>query len=429
MNTQNYPLPDANPEELGFSAERLGRIRPAMQEFIDKKMVPNVVTLIARDGKIVYFEAQGYQDIEKGELVSKDSIFRLYSNSKPVAGVALMMLYEDGLLHLDDPVSKYIPAFQDPMIVATNMMGPPRQGPPSLLPLVPASREITIRDCVRNTTGLASPLRSPFSVSTMYANDVAESGWNLLQSLNTPPKNGYKARVEAHARLPLASEPGTEFLYHVGYPIIGVGIEEIVGKTLEEFYQERIFRPLGMNDTSFYLDESKLDRFSACYQPKREGDQWTIGIFDKPETSEKLKGPKIYFGTGGDMGGLLSTASDYARFSQMLLNKGELEGVRLLGRKSVELMTSSHTGDMVIPMFGPGFGFGIGVGVYLGGSPRLTMRSIGTFGWGGAAGTTFFVDPKEKLFAICFTQVFNHLMMPGKNYQDEFERLVYQALV
>lgn len=152
-------------------------------------------------------------------------------------------------------------------------------------------------------------------------------------------------------------------------------------------------------------------------------------VSERPETSEKVKGPKIYFGAGGDMGGILSTVADYTRFAQMLLNGGELDGVRLLGRKTVELMTASHTGNILIPMLGHGFGFGMGVGVHTGGSWRPIMRSVGAYGWGGAAGTTFFADPKEDLIAACFTQVLSHLMMPENTYQEEFERLVYQALI
>ncbi len=426
---KKLPLPVAKPEEVGFSSERLARIRPAMQKFIDQKMVPNIVTLIAREGKIVHFDAQGYLDCESGIPATEDTIFRLYSNSKPITGVATMILYEDGLLTLDDPVSRYIPAFNNPVVAASGQAMRDRPGPPSMFPTVPAKREITIRDCLRNTTGLATPLRSPYWLLTQFSDIIPESGWDLLESLDAPPRSSFLKRVEAHARLPLSFEPGTEFEYHVGYPVIGVVIEKVTGKTLEEFYQERIFKPLGMKDTSFYLDEKKLDRFSTCYQPKYENQQWCITAYDRPETSEKLKGPKIYFGAGGNMGGILSTVADYARFAQMLLNNGELDGVRILGRKSVEIMTANHTGNMVIPMQGPGFGFGMGVGVYAGGSPRPIMRSAGTYGWGGAAGTTFFVDPKEKLLAVCFTQVLNAMIMPGNNYQEEFERLVYQGLI
>jgi CubicO group peptidase (beta-lactamase class C family) len=423
-----WPLPFSKPEEVGFSSERLACIRPGLQKFIDKQRVPNLVTLVARHGKIVHYDAQGYIDLESKKPASKDTIFRLYSNSKPIAGLATMICVEDGLLALDDPVSKYIPAFKNPKVLASNTAGQSQSGPPFGLPTVPAKREITIRDCLRNTTGLATPQRFPSSLMMQLRDIIAESGWDLME-LDKPPRESFREMVEAHARLPLSFEPGTEFEYHMGYAVIGVIIEEITGKTLEEFYQERIFKPLEMKDTSFYLDKKTLDRFSSCYQPKYEKKGWSLTVYDRAETSEKLKGPKIHFGTGGNMGGLLSTVADYARFAQMLLNNGELDGVRLLGRKSVELMTSNHTGNILVPMFGPGFGFGIGTGVYLGGSPRPIMRSVGTYGWGGAAGTTFFADPREDLIAVCFTQLFMGMMMPDNNYQDEFERLVYQSLI
>jgi len=423
-------LPLNKPESVGLSSERLARLKPAMQKFIDRKMVPNFVMLVARDGKIVYNEAQGFQDCESRTPAAADTIFRLYSNSKAITGLATMILYEDGKLTLDDPVSKYIPAFKNPMVVA-----PPGQavtdgrGMPMMFATVPAKREITLRDCLRNTTGLATPQLSPYWFITLYKDILAESGWDLMQSLDAAPEKGYLHRVELHAKLPLNSHPGTEFVYHAGYPVIGTIIEIITGKTLEEFYRERIFKPLGMKDTSFYLDKKKLARFACCYQPSFEKGQWDIKTYDRAETSEKVKGKGNYCGAGGDMGGLLSTAADYARFGQMLLNGGELDGVRILSRKSVEIMTSSHTKNLNIPMLGDGFGFGMGLGVYTGGSPRPILRSPGTFGWGGAAGTTFFADPKEKLVAVCFTQMFNAMMVPDNNYQEEFERLVYQALV
>ena len=425
----NWPLPYAKPEDVGVSSSRLARIRPSMQRFIDQHKIPNIVTLIAREGKVVHLEAQGYLDMDSRRSVTEDAIFRLYSNSKPITGVAIMILYEDGLLELDDPVSKYIPAFKDPLVLAPSNAAVGTSGPRFLVPLMPARREISIRDCLRNTTGMATPMRTPASLVSQYANEIAESGWNLLESLDAPPSKSYLERVEAHARIPLNFEPGTDFVYHVGYPIIGVIIEKIVGKPLDEFYRERIFAPLGMKDTSFYLDTKNLKRFSNCYRPSKKSGKWDIVEYDKAGTSEKVKGPRVCFGPGGDMGGVLSTAGDYVRFAQMLLNNGELDGVRILGRKSVELMTSNHTGNILIPMGGPGFGFGLGVGVYLGGSPRPVMRAAGTYGWGGAAGTSFFVDPKENLIAICFTQMFNHMMMPENTYQEDFEKLVYQALM
>jgi len=430
MIAKKSALPTVKPEEAGFSSERLARIKPVMQKFIDRKWLPNAVMLVAREGKIVHCEALGYQDCARKTPAKTDTIFRLYSNSKAITGLATMILYEEGKLNPDDPVSRYIPAFKNPVIVAAPGQAPTDgRGMGMLFATVPAKREITLRDCLRNTTGLATPERSPYWFLTQHKDILPETGWDLMGTLGSPPKKGYLHRAEMYARLPLISEPGTEFIYHVGYPIIGAVIEIITGKSLEDFYQERIFQPLGMNDTSFYLDKKKLARFSCCYQPVPEKGQWGMGIYDRAETSEKVKGTGKYCGAGGDMGGLLSTVADYARFGQMLLNGGELDGVRILGRKSVEVMTSSHTKNLVVPMLGAGFGFGLGVGVYLGSSPRPIMRSPGTFGWGGAAGTTFFADPKEKLLALCFTQMFNAMMIPENNYQEEFERLVYQALI
>jgi CubicO group peptidase (beta-lactamase class C family) len=235
--------------------------------------------------------------------------------------------------------------------------------------------------------------------------------------------------VESLARLPLDAQPGTKFIYQAGYPIIGLVIQMVTVKSLEKFYRERIFRPLGMKDTSFYLPKEKLGRFSICYYPTGEVDKWKLAVLERPEESERFKGPKTYFEAGGGRGGVLSTAGDYARFTQMLLNGGELEGTRILSRKSVELMTSSHTGDIFVASPGPSsYGFGLGVGVYRGGDLSV-WRPPGTYGWSGAAGTNCLADPKEDLICIIFSQIFMHRTIPGNNYQEEFERLVYQALI
>jgi CubicO group peptidase (beta-lactamase class C family) len=418
----NWPLPSAEPEEVGFSSERLAKICPGLQKFIDKRMVPNLVTLVARHGKVVHYEAQGYMDFDSRKPATKDTIYRLWSNTKPITGTATMICVEDGLLNLDDPVSKYIPAFKNQVVRAEP--GPGR-GLPMGITTVPAIREITIRDCLRNTTGLSTARRAPLSYLNEFRDLIPKSG--LLISPERPI-GSIREMVEALARLPLESQPGTQFEYQVGYPVVGTVLEIVTGKTLEEFYQERILKPLGMKDTSFYLSKNRLDRFPTLYRPVNEAGKWKLSVAEKPETSEKIIGPKTYFEAGGGAGGVLSTVADYARFAQMLLNGGELDGVRILGRKTVELMTSSHTGDMVLPIPGPGFGFGMGVGVYKGGGIPI-MRSIGTYGWSGMAGTTCFADPKEGLVCVCFTQVFMHEVMIDNIYQEEFERLVYQSLL
>jgi len=422
-----WPLPVAEPEEVGFSSERLARIRPAMQKYIDNCEVPCMITLVARHGKIVHFEAQGYMDVESKRPVRKDAFFRLWSNSKPIAGVATMILYEDGLLNLDDPISKFIPTFKNPTLspVAAGVIIEPSQ---AMMPqAIPARREITVRDCLRNTTGLAMVSRLPIQMMARY-NDVLIKA-RMISGPKEKRAKSVREMVENHGILPLSANPGTEWQYQVGYPVVGMVIEIVSGMTLDEFYKERIFKPLQMKDSSFYLPESQLDRFTTSYRLEREGDKWKLVVVDRPETSEKVKGPKTWFEAGGDRGGVLSTVSDYARFAQMLLNGGEMDGVRVLGRKTVELMTSNHTGDILIPMLGNGYGFGMGVEVRVESKGNPLLRSIGSYGWGGAAGTRYFADPKEDFFVICFTQLMGRGMIPTGDYVQDMQRLVYQALI
>jgi CubicO group peptidase (beta-lactamase class C family) len=416
----SWPLPSVKPEEAGFSSERLAKICSGLQKFIDKHKVPNLVTLIARHGKVVHYEAQGYLDFESRKPARKDTIYRLWSNSKPITGTATMICVEDGLLNLDDPVSKFIPAFKNQVVKAE--LG---RGALSGVPTVPIDRDITVRDCLRNTTGLASARHAPLAYLKEYKDALDKSG--VLISPERP-SGTLREIVEAIAKLPLESQPGTRFEYQVGYPVIGLILEIVTGKTLEEFYQERIFKPLGMKDTSFYMTKDRLDRFTTLYRPVLKDGGWQLEVSEKPENNQTFTGSVTSFDAGGGGGGVLSTAADYVRFAQMLLNGGELDGVHILGRKTVELMTSSHTGDMIIPLTGPGFGFGMGLGVYKGGDIPI-MRSAGTYGWSGAAGTTYFADPEEDLICICFSQVFMHQVMGDNTYQEEFERLAYQSLL
>ncbi len=422
MSTKNseWPLPFAEPEEVGVSSERLSRIGPAMQKFIDDRKDPNFITMVIRRGKIVHFEALGYMDFESKTPVRQDAIYRLWSNTKPITGVATMICVEEGLLTLDDPVSKYIPAFKNQRVRTTTP-----QGPVMGTPTVPVERGITVRDCLRNTTGITTARQAPLTYLNEFKDVLAKT------SLLSPPgqtPGGIRESLDALAQLPLESQPGTQFEYQVGYPIAGVVLETVTGKTLEEFYTERIFKPLGMEDSSFYLPKNKLDRFPTLYSPVRENGEWKLTVSEEPAKSEKVIGPKTYFEAGGGGGGVLSTVADYARFAQMLLNGGELDGVRILSRKSIEIMSSSHTGNIPLMLGQPGMGFGMGVGVYKGGATPA-YRSVGTFGWGGAAGTNFFVDPKEELICICFTQVFMHQVMGNNTYLEDFERLAYQSLI
>ena len=242
-----------------------------------------------------------------------------------------------------------------------------------------------------------------------------------------PPTN--RERVRAQAALPLAAHPGERFEYHMGYQVLSAVLEEASGQRLDALFHDSVFAPLGMKDTGFYLPDGALPRFGACYMPRKVDGAMRLVAVDKAATSEKTVGPKAEFAAGGDMGGVLCTAGDYARFGQMLLNGGELDGERLLGRKTVELMIGNHTGEMTIPITGPGFHWGLGVGVYHGRDRFPLIRSVGTYGWGGAAGTTYFADPHEELLGVCLTQVMAHGTMPNNTYQEDFQRLVYQALV
>jgi CubicO group peptidase (beta-lactamase class C family) len=416
----NWPLPYAKPEDVGMSSERLAKICPGLQKYIDQEKVPNLITLVARHGKIVHYEAQGYLDFESKKPAPKDTIFRLWSNSKPITGTATMICVEDGLLNLDDPVSKFIPAFKN-QVVRTEL----GRGALAGIATVPIARDITIRDCLRNTTGLAAARRVPLAYLNQFKDALTKSG--VLMS-PARPSGTLREIVEALAELPLESQPGTRFEYQVGYPIVGLILEIVTGKTMEEFYQERIFKPLGMKDTSFYMTKDRVGRFPTLYRPVFKSGEWKLEIDEKPENNPTFTGAVTSLDAGGGGGGVLSTAADYARFARMLQNGGELDGVRILGRKTVELMTSSHTGDIFLPLTGPGFGFGMGVGVYKGGDIPI-MRSIGTYGWSGAAGTTYFADPREDLLCVCFAQVFMHQVMGDNTYQEEFERLVYQSLL
>ena len=415
--TTQTALPVGDAAALGFDPQRLARIGPAMQAFVDDGRVPNLVTLVARRGRIVHQHACGVLDLDEDAPAGLDTLFRMWSNTKPIGGVATLVLYERGALTPDDPVAKYLPEYADMRVFN------PRE------PMVPvaAKRPITIRDCLTNTTGLADPATMPHFYRQQYRDALATLGW-IRSGDEDEGAADNRERVRAQAKLPLAAQPGERFGYHVGYPLLSAVLEAASGQRLDAFFQDSIFAPLGMKDTAFYLQEGQLPRFGASYVPREVDGKMRLVAMDKAATSEKTVGPQRLFSAGGDGGGVLTTAGDYARFGQMLLNGGVLDGARVLGRKTVDMMIGNHTGDMVIPMTGPGFHWGLGVAAYHGrGRPPL-IRSAGTYGWGGAAGTTYFADPAEELLGVCLTQVMAHGTMPNNTYQEDFQRLVYQAL-
>ena len=403
------------PEEMGFSATRLSRIGAWMRGYVDQGNLPGVIALVARRGKVVYRERFGLMDVGVAKPMQFDTIFRFYSMTKPVTSAALMMLYEEGRFQLHDPVSKFIPEFADVKVFA----GTTESGSK----VTELEREITIWHLLTHTAGLTYDFFEDSPVDAMY----------LEADLHQLDRTSEEV-VHEIVKLPLVYQPGTAWRYSMATDVLGYLIEVISGTTLDMFFKDRIFRPLGMEDTDFYVPEDKIDRFAAMYGPSDGGG---IELLDAPATSQYTEPPR--FLSGGI--GLVSTASNYVRFCQMLLNGGELDGtfshkgkrsgVRLLGRKTVELMTANHLSDELIPiqvqphtLYGCGFGLGFRVLVNLAQAGRL--GSEGEFGWGGAASTSFFVDPKEELIGLLLTQ-----LSPSRYYpiRNEFKVLVYQALV
>ena len=413
------PLPVGDARALGFDPSRLARLAPAMQAFVDDGRVPNLVTLVARRGQLVHHHACGRLDLDEDAPAGLDTLFRMWSNTKPIAGAATLILYERGLLTPDDPVAKFLPEYADLRVY----------NPRDPLSTVPAKRPITIRDCLTNTTGLMDPATMPNYFRQQYREQLIALGWMRGDGGGEDPPPDNRARVRVQAQLPLAAHPGERYVYHLGYRLLSAVLEEASGQRLDAFLDEAIFTPLGMKDTCFYIDEGQLPRLGASYMPRQVEGEMRLVAIDKAASSEKTLGPRREFAAGGDAGGVLSTAGDYARFGQMLLNGGELDGARILGRKTVAMMIGNHTGDMVIPMTGPGFHWGLGVATYHGRGRAPLIRSVGTYGWGGAAGTTYFADPAEALLGVCLTQVMSHGLMPNNTYQEDFQRLVYQALV
>jgi len=404
LPAQNAAL--AKPESVGMSAERLARIRTAMQRYVDRNEVPGVVTLVARKGRIVHFDAVGNRDAEAKTPMTTDSIFRIASMTKPITSVALMMLYEEGHFLLNDPISKWLPEFAEMKVLL-----PPPAGERVETPnvLVPAKRPITFKHLLTHTAGLPNVYRG------------ATQPEYIKLAGRKEPTDTMADSVSRLAKLPLNFHPGEAWEYGPATDVVGRLVEVISGETLDAYFRKRIFEPLGMVDTHFYLPTEKVPRLTALYQP---GDDKKIRLTEAPTAESRwVKEPHVYFAGAG---GLVSTPLDYFRFHQLMLNCGELSGVRLLGRKTVELMTANHIGDLPIWLTGPGYGFGLGYSVIKDIGQAAIPSSVGTYGWGGAFCTYFWVDPAEEMIGIMMTQVrpYTHL-----NIRQEFQVLACQAIV
>lgn len=399
-------LPRTPPESVGMSSERLGRIRVAMQRYVDRGEVSGVVTLVARKGQVVHFDAIGQSDVDAKRPMTTDTIFRIASMTKPITSVALMMLYEEGYFLLSDPIEKWLPEFKD-MKVAVKAPADQRVATPYIL--VPAERPITVKHLLTHTAGLANVYRG-----------MTQPEFVKIVQRQSPDETMADA-ITRLAKLPLNFQPGEAWEYGVATNVVGRLVEEMSGLSLDEYFGKRIFEPLGMHDTYFYLPTAKLDRFAALYRP---GEDKKIELTEmaSPE-SRWVKEPHVFFSGAG---GLVSTVADYFRFQQMMLNGGESHGVRLLGRKTVELMTANHIGELPIWLTGPGYGFGLGYSVVKDIGQTALPASVGTYSWGGAFCTYFWVDPREEVIGILMTQVrpYTHL-----NIRQEFQVLAYQAIV
>jgi len=404
--------PAAAPETVGVSSQRLERLRAGMQRYVDEGRVSGIVVYVARAGRVVAHEAFGKADVEAARPMAKDAIFRIASQTKALTSVALMMLVEEGKVGLGDPVSRYIPAFEK-----TSVAVPPPAGALADTPVsaVPAKRPITIRDLLTHTAGIG------------YGTGVAAAQWKAagIQGYYfADRKEPVGPIVERMAALPMDAQPGERYVYGYNTDILGVVVEKISGLTLAEFFQKRITGPLGMPDTEFYLPPAQKDRLAAVYAATKDG-HIERAPDDKDGQGHYVEGPRVAFSGGA---GLLSTARDYGRFLQMMLNGGELDGTRLLSPKTVELMTVNHVGTLFAER-GPadvGKGFGLGFDVLLDLGRWGGYGSEGAFGWGGAYFTNYWVDPHEKLVCVIMTQ----LQPAGSSdLHNRFRSLVYQSIV
>ncbi len=400
------PLKSTRPEEAGLSADRLHRLDTILQGHIDRGELAGAVALVSRRGKIAHFEAMGRMagEVDDATPMRRDTLFGIASMTKPITSTAVMMLFEEDRLSLGDPISKYYPALKD-LEVAVIEEG--QQGPDAAYSRVPAAREITVLDLLRHTSGFTYDFMDPGPVGRLYREELAPDALATLSAF-----------IETLGQLPLTGHPGTAFSYGVSTDVLGGLVEVVSGMPLDRFLDERIFRPLGMVDTAFYVSPDKAERLSTLYVVGEDG-MVRPGV--RPYFRGYSEPPRAPSGGGG----LVSTASDYARFLQMFLNGGQLDGVRILSRKTVELMTADHLAGTATPRVAPGYGFGLGFAVRVGLGEAMKPGSVGEYAWAGIFNTVFFVDPTEDLFAILLTQTspYGHL-----SWAERFKALVYQAI-
>ncbi len=401
----------ADASEYGFLPDRLDAMSRHFDGYVDRGNLAGMHTVVSRRGEVVYSHTAGFRDLEEQKPVEEDTIWRIYSMTKPLTSVLIMSLYEQGLLKLGDNLSKYIPAFADTRVFRSGNTRAYKEDFPT--------REITIRDLLTHTSGLSYGFLEHHPVDQMYT---------ALDIGTVSPKGNLADSCDALAGLPLLFSPGEKWSYSVATDVLGRVIEVISGNTLDVVLAQRILAPLGMVDTGFFVPPEGLDRFSTCYLPTPDEQ---LVAFDHPSTSTYTKQPEFLSGGGG----LVSTAGDYLRFCHMMLNGGELDGERILGRKTVEFMTRNHLpgGSDLAGMGQPVFsetiyesiGFGLGFAVVQDPSAAQVMSSVGEYSWGGLASTGFYVDPLEEVVAMQYTQ-----LIPSTTYpiRAELRSFVNAAL-
>jgi CubicO group peptidase (beta-lactamase class C family) len=402
------PLPQADPQAAGLTRDGVARLTALLTDAADKKQVAGAVALVMRHGKLGYLQAAGWQDAEAKTPMAPDTLFRIASMTKPITSVAALMLVEDGKLRLDDPVSKYVPEFKGRKVLAPGK------------PPVPAEREVTVRDLLTHTSGITYRFRGG-DLGGLYAQAGITDG--LSPSEGTIAEN-----VKKIAAQPLLFQPGSAWEYGLNTDVLGRVIEVASGKDLDTFFRERVFKPLGLRDTAFFPPKDQLPRLAALYTVGADKSLQRVG--DEPVTAGTLvysanypyKGSKTYFSGGA---GLVSTAADYGRFLQMLLNGGEYGGKRLLKAETIKEMTKNQIGDYKMWITEHGDGFGYGFGVVTEKQKGKGPASVGTYSWGGIFNTYFFVDPQKEVVAVLMTQLFpsNHLTI-----RPDFQNRVYEAL-
>ena len=388
---------NGTPESAGMNPAQFARIEAMLQRKMAEHKIAGCVGLVARKGKIVYYNALGMNDIENKKAMQKDQIFRIMSQTKALTSVAAMMLYEEGRFMLDDAVSKYIPAFKNPVVLDTY------NEKDTTYTTRPAKRQITIRMLLNHTSGIA--YEHPINIKAGIPTYFSVENTTLSQ------------KIPQLARLPLLFEPGEKWGYGLNTDVLGYLVEVLSGVPFDKFLQQRIFEPLGMSDTYFYLPDSKAARLVTVYQ------ETEAGLTRKPAsrwTDYPVSGAKTYFSGGA---GLCATVLDYAKFCQMLLNGGTFNGKKLLSRKTVELMTSNQIGDLEVWERGNKFGLGFEI-VAEKGHARIPS-SVGAFEWGGMYYTHYFIDPKEELIGLIFFQVYP---TQGWGIENQFKAMVYQGL-